>query len=177
MANTGKDKAPGPAKIKRGVKTGNIDINSALFLGRRVEQLSLLIEEQVVPVFKELGIIVPVRSCSLLTALADLEVASAADLAKYLGQSHQLVLQKIPALTRLNLLRRQVDPADKRRKVFRLTTAGMNQIQRIGQYSAFFESAYEELNAELGIDLFQIISRAIATLEERGLLERFRTIG
>ena len=82
------------------------------FLGRLSEALSQRIEEQTRPLFGEAGIIVPVRSCSLLTALRTAGEASAADLARALGQSHQLVVQKCPALLRLGLITQHADPSD-----------------------------------------------------------------
>ena len=45
------------------------DLDDITFLGRLSEALSDRIEEQTRPLFDEAGIIVPVRSCSLLTAL------------------------------------------------------------------------------------------------------------
>ena len=149
-------------------------ISSPSFLGRRAEQLSWLIEQQVIPVFEEFGIIVPVRSCSLIVALAELEVATATDLARRLQQSHQLVLQKIPALIKLRILERRPDPDDKRRKVFRLTPAGDGQVALLARHSAEFEAAYERLNTELGGDLFDLLGRAVAALEEKNLLQRIR---
>ena len=153
-----------------------LGVKRSIFLGRRTEQLSLLIEEQAIPVFEELGIIVPVRSCSLVTALAELEVASAADLAKHLGQSHQLVLQKIPALTRLKLLDRHNDPEDKRRKVFRLTAAGEKQIALLAEYATLFEKAYDVLNSEIGFNVFRVLGHAIDALENKSLSTRIREL-
>ncbi len=166
--------APG-SREKAGVAS-DISVISSSFLGRRAEQLSTLIEHQFIPIFKNLGIVVPVRSCSLLHALAELEAASAADLANRLGQSHQLVLQKIPALTRLKLLDRQTDPDDKRRKLFRLTPAGEEQVALLTQHEALFEKAYADLNAEIGVDIYQVLGQAIEALQNRGLDERISEV-
>ena len=45
------------------------DLDDISFLGRLSEALSQRIEEQTRPLFDDAGITVPVRSCSLLTAL------------------------------------------------------------------------------------------------------------
>lgn len=148
----------------------------ASFVGKRAEQLSGLIEQQVVPVFNNIGIVVPVRSCSLIIMLDELTVASAADLARRLDQSHQLILQKIPALEKLKLLERKTDPADKRRKVFRLTTKGKKQVALLNQNAGVFEEAYETLNQELGFDVFDVLGRAIAALQAKPLVNRIDEI-
>lgn len=142
------------------------------YVGKRAEQLSGLIEHQVLPVFDEIGIIVPVRSCSLMIMLEELSIASAADLARRLEQSHQLILQKIPALERQKLLERKSDPADKRRKVFRLTPKGKKQVALLKQNACLFEQAYEALNQELGVDVFDVLGRAIAALQAKDLATR-----
>ena len=104
--------------------TDTTDLDDISFLGRLSEALSQRIEEQTRPLFDDAGITIPVRSCSLLTALDAAGEASAAELARALGQSHQLVVQKCPALLRLGVITQHADPADARRKILRLTDAG-----------------------------------------------------
>jgi DNA-binding MarR family transcriptional regulator len=148
-------------------------LGDAIFLGREAETLSSLIAEQVEAVFQRLGIVIPVKSCSLLSALAESEPASAADLARALDHSHQLVLQKIPALIKLGLIHRRRDPEDARRRVFRLTEEGVAQLARLQRLEPALEQAYLELYQELGVDLREALSRAAGGLRQRSLLERF----
>ena len=143
------------------------------FLGRLSESQSQPIQEQTRPRFGEAGIIVPVRSCSLLTALRTAGEASAADLARALGQSHQLVVQKCPALLRLGLITQHADPADARRKIFRLTDAGRDQLTRIDAYSVRISDVYRTLFEEVG-DVHGAILKALDALDARPLSERFR---
>ena len=143
------------------------------FLGRLSEALSQRIEDQTRPLFGEAGSIVPVRSCSLLTALRTAGEASAADLARALGQSHQLVVQKCPALLRLGLITQHADPADARRKIFRLTDAGRDQLTRIDAYSVRISDVYRTLFEEVG-DVHGAILKALDALDARPLSERFR---
>ena len=143
------------------------------FLGRLSEALSQRIEEPTRPLFDEAGITVPVRSCSLLTALGNAGEASAADLARTLGQSHQLVVQKCPALLRLGLITQHADPADARRKIFRLTDAGRDQLTRIDAYSVRISDVYRTLFEEVG-DVHGAILKALDALDARPLSERFR---
>lgn len=148
-------------------------LNDISFLGRLSEALSQRIEEQTRPLFDDAGIIVPVRSCSLLTALGEAGEASAAELARALGQSHQLVVQKCPALLRLGVITQHVDPADARRKIFRLTTEGRLQLDRIEAYSIRISQVYRALFDEVG-DVHGAIRSALDALAERPLRERFK---
>jgi len=153
------------------ILTGLDDIS---FLGRLSEALSQRIEEQTRPLFDAAGITVPVRSCSLLTALEAAGEASAAQLARTLGQSHQLVIQKCPALLRLGLVTQHADPTDARRKMFRLTEAGRDQLRRIEEYSAKISDVYRALFEEVG-DVHGAILKALNALADKPLAERFKT--
>lgn len=147
------------------------ELDDISFLGRLSEALSTRIEEQTRPLFDAAGITVPVRSCSLLTALGAAGEATAAELARALGQSHQLVMQKCPALLRLGLITQHADPADARCKIFRLTEAGRDQLQRIEAYSVRISGVYRSLFDEVG-DVHGAILRALDALEARPLRER-----
>ena len=150
-------------------ESGNL--NDISFLGRLSEMLSLTIEEQTRELFDASGIVVPVRSCSLLVALAQAGEASAAQLARTLGHSHQLVMQKIPALLRLGLIAQEADPADGRRKLFRVTDKGRSQLASIDAYSIRISGIYRKLFDEVG-DTHRVITDTLAALEKRPLSQR-----
>ena len=149
------------------------DLDDISFLGRLSEALSQRIEEQTRPLFDDAGITVPVRSCSLLAALSAAGEASAAELARALGQSHQLVVQKCPALLRLGVITQHADPADARRKIFRLTSEGHMQLDRIEAYSVRITEVYHQLFDEVG-DVHAAIRAALDALAKKPLRERFR---
>lgn len=149
------------------------DLNDISFLGRLSEALSQRIEEQTRPLFDDAGITVPVRSCSLLTALDEAGEASAAELARALGQSHQLVIQKCPALLRLGVITQHPDPADARRKILRLTEAGREQLRRIETYSVRISGVYRSLFEEVG-DVHGAILKALDALAAKPLSDRFK---
>lgn len=152
---------------------GSTDLDDITFLGRLSEALSQRIEEQTRPLFDDAGITVPVRSCSLLTALSEAGEASAAELARALGQSHQLVIQKSPALLRLGVVTQHADPADARRKIFRLTDAGRDQLRRIDAYRVRISEVYRDLFEEVG-DVHGAILKALNALADKPLSERFK---
>ena len=141
------------------------------FLGRLSEALSTRIEEQTRPLFDAAGIVVPVKSCSLLTAIADAGEASAAELARTLGQSHQLVVQKCPALLRLGVITQHPDPHDARRKLFRQTEAGHDQLARIDAYSVTITRVYRTLFEEVG-DVHGAILKTLDALAAKPLCDR-----
>lgn len=150
------------------------DLDDISFLGRLSEALSQRIEEQTRPLFDDMGITVPVRSCSLLAALEAAGEATAAELARALGQSHQLVIQKCPALLRLGVITQHADPADARRKIFRLTAEGRRQQDRIEAYSVRISEVYRDLFDEVG-DVHSAILKALNALAGKPLAERFKT--
>ncbi|HWW55793.1 MAG TPA: MarR family winged helix-turn-helix transcriptional regulator [Sphingopyxis sp.] len=149
------------------------DLDDISFLGRLSEALSQRIEEQTRPLFEDAGITVPVRSCSLLSALNNAGEATAAELARTLGQSHQLVIQKCPALLRLGLVTQHADPNDARRKIFRLTDAGRDQLRRLDAYSARITEVYRTLFEEVG-DVHGAILKALDALADKPLAVRIR---
>jgi DNA-binding MarR family transcriptional regulator len=147
-------------------------IDQEVFLGKSADALNVLIAQQTEILFQHAGIIIPVKSCSLLSTLATLEPASAADLAQALEQSHQLVLQKIPALIQLKLIRRKNDPADARRKLISLTASGRRQLRLLQNLSPKIKDIYAKLYLELGVNLQTVLSRTVHSLLLRPLIER-----
>lgn len=150
-----------------------VPLHDPVFLGRTVERLSTLIETQSEAIFKEHGVLIPVKSCSLMTQLARLEHATAADLARALNVSHQLVLQKLPKLLRLRLISATQDLEDARKKSFRLTATGKKQIEIFIGCRDLINQAYAGLFDEVG-DLFSLTNTFIGALEKKPLSERIR---
>lgn len=157
-------------------KNNPVAIDDVVFLGRSVERLSVLIAEQSKMVFDRMGVVIPVRSCSLITVLAKLGTASASDLARELGHSHQLVMQKIPKLVSLGLIEHRNDHNDARRRVFHLTGEGVAQLEKFEQCTTLIRTAYDGLFAEVG-DVKQFIDRTADALNRRPLDERMHLSG
>lgn len=141
------------------------------FLGRLTEQLSELIEQQSAEVFKRAGIVIPVKSSSLLDAIATLGPVSVADLVRALNRSHQLIQQKIPKLLALGLVTRQPDPDDQRVVLITITDAGREQLALLRGLNASFEHAYAGMEQDAG-PVFDNIKRAITSLKDRPLIDR-----
>ena len=141
------------------------------FFGRSLETFQEILLVQAGAVFERAGITVPVRSCSLLLAIREQGNASASDLSRQLNYSHQLVLQKIPKLKKLGLISIKNDPEDKRRRIYKLTDAGKNQVERLEELMPAFSAAYEKLFKEVG-DLQQVLSDASTALQKKPLEQR-----
>lgn len=141
------------------------------FLGRLSEQLSELIEQQSAEVFRRAGLILPVKSASLLVAIATLGPVSVADLVRALDRSHQLIQQKMPKLVALGLVSRRPDPDDQRVNLIEITDRGREQLALLDRLDPGFDRAYAEMEAEAG-PVFESISRAIHALKARPLSER-----
>ena len=148
-------------------------INGKALLGKRAEDLSNLIEEQSQPIFDSLGIIVPIKSCSTLLSLFELQQASVTDLARQLDQSHQLVKQKLPKLLKLGVIQQSPDKEDKRRTLYSLTPKGEAQSQKIKEYLKQSEKLVDSISKDIGVDIFDAIDNAIKAMKERRLLDRF----
>lgn len=147
-----------------------IELNRT-FLGRLSEQLSELIEQQSAEVFKRAGLVIPVKSSSLMGAIALLGPVSVADLGRALDRSHQLIQQKIPKLATLGLIVRQPDPQDQRVILIAITDKGREQLALLDSLDAEFERAYAEMEQDAG-PVFDGIKRAIKSLQARPLIER-----
>lgn len=147
-----------------------IELNRT-FLGRLSEQLSELIEQQSAEVFKRAGLVIPVKSSSLMGAIAMLGPVSVADLGRALDRSHQLVQQKIPKLVTLGLVARQPDPDDQRITLIEITDRGREQLALLDSLDGAFERAYAEMEQDAG-PVFDGINRAIKSLKARPLIER-----
>jgi DNA-binding MarR family transcriptional regulator len=141
------------------------------FLGRLSEQLSELIEQQSAEVFKRAGIVIPVKSSSLLGAIAMLGPVSVADLVRALDRSHQLIQQKIPKLLTLDLVSRRPDPNDLRINLIEITDRGREQLALLDGLTPEFERAYAEMEQEAG-PVFDTVARAIRSLKARSLNDR-----
>lgn len=147
-----------------------IELNHT-FLGRLSEQLSELIEQQSAEVFTRAGIVIPVKSSSLLGAIATLGPVSVADLVRALDRSHQLIQQKMPKLLRLGLVSRRPDPDDQRVILIDITDRGREQLALLDGLSPEFDRAYAEMEEDAG-PVFDGINRAISALKSRPLIDR-----
>jgi DNA-binding MarR family transcriptional regulator len=144
---------------------------SRTFLGLLSEQLSDLIEQQSTEVFRRAGLVIPVKSSSLLGAIASLGPVSISDLVRALNRSHQLIQQKMPKLVALGLITRRPDPEDQRAVLIEITEKGRQQLALLDGLTQAFERAYAGMEEDSG-PVFDGIARAIQALKARPLIDR-----
>lgn len=144
---------------------------SRTFLGRLSEQLSELIEQQSAEVFKRAGLVIPVKSSSLLGAIATLGPVSVSDLVRALNRSHQLIQQKMPKLVTLGLVTRRPALDDQRIILIEITDKGREQLTLLDGLAQAFDRAYAEMEEDAG-PVFDGINRAISALKSRPLIDR-----
>lgn len=141
------------------------------FLGRLSEQLSDLIEQQSAQVFERAGIIIPVKSSSLMGAIARLGPVSIAELVRAMDRSHQLIQQKMRKLLALGLVSQRPSPDDQRVNLIELTELGREQLTLLDGLDDAFQRAYAEMETDAG-PVFDAIDRAIISLKSRPLIDR-----
>jgi len=152
--------------------TDEINTVARSFIGKLADDLGTLISVQIKPIYDSLGIIVPVKSCSIIHCLNQYGQSSLADLSKSLNQSHQLVKQKLPKLLKLHLISVEKDYDDKRRMLYQLTELGAFQAKLLNENS--LEKVYQNLSLEVNADLYAVLTAAINGLKEKDLLTRFQ---
>ncbi len=141
------------------------------FIGKQADDLSNLIREQVKPIYESLGIVVPVKSCSIIHYLNKFDDLSVTDLAKHLKQSHQLIKQKLPKMQKLGLIESRSDKNDKRRTTYHLTEFGKKQANLLNENSLI--NIYKSLSEEINANLHEVLNNAINGLKQKDLLARF----
>jgi DNA-binding MarR family transcriptional regulator len=143
------------------------------YLGKRLQDLLDLTHVQMQKVYEKNGLSIRVQGSSTLQALGPDERLSLADLARKLGQPHQLIAQRIERLLKAGLVSKAPDPADRRRSEYRLTDEGKRQWMILDRLMHEAGTVNEELFREIGTDLVDALERARDRLETRGLHDRF----
>lgn len=150
----------------------SISTNKA-FLAKRVFDLHLLILKQAEQVYQSKGMIFPVAVSSTILFFASVKSTSLAQIAKALGQPHQLISQRIKILLKLNMIVSSPDKKDKRRTLYKLTNLGKKHASLLDDYCIEAEIAFNDLSEELGIDLHQLLNKTCEALEKKPFAHRF----
>lgn len=149
---------------------------SRAFLPNQLERLVDLATTQGETLLADAGLEFPSRAVSTVLLLGERGERSTADIADTLKQAHQVVTQRVELLMNKGLVERIADPADKRRKVLKLTATGEGQYQRLRRTLALADAAFAELNAELGCDLQALVARISDALKDTPIAERVQAL-
>lgn len=145
---------------------------SGAFLANRLNHLADLISLQGDELLNEAGLDMPSRTVSLMLLVGERGQLSAADAASLLGQPHQLVTQRIEALLDLDLIVRQSDSGDGRRKILMLSENGKDQYARLGACLLKASNIFDALFSEIECDLSNAAGKAVDALNSMSLLQR-----
>ena len=148
----------------------------AAFIANQLERLAEQIVGQGNDMLEAAGIAFPSRAVSTVLYVGEHEPASTADIARALGQPHQVATQRVDLLIQLGIVERIDDPDDGRRKLLRLTAEGRDQFKVLTDRLEKAGQAFEALFAEIGCDLSAASQRAADALRKTSLLSRMKAI-
>ncbi len=149
-------------------------LNKKAYLGKLAQDLLHLSSNQVIEVYAQRGIEIPVEVSSTLNHLYNNENVALADVATALDIPHQLASQRIQKLMRRDLVEKQSDPKDMRRSVLTLTSKGQQQAVLLIECMNDMAIIYGALYEEIGCDLPQVLKEAIDALKNKSLTDRFK---
>ena len=144
------------------------------FIAYQLERLAEQIVAQGNDMLDAAGITFPSRAVSTVLFIGEHQPTSTADIARALGQPHQVATQRVDLLIRLGIVERIDDPDDGRRKLLRLTRQGAAQFEVLTAQLAEAGLAFEALFEELGCNLSAVIQRAADSLLNAPLLARMK---
>tara|TARA_R110000782_G_C14795521_1_gene411324 strand:- start:1321 stop:1806 length:486 start_codon:yes stop_codon:yes gene_type:complete len=144
------------------------------FIAYQLERLTELIVAQGNDMLDAAGITFPSRAVSTVLFIGEHQPTSTADIARALGQPHQVATQRVDLLIQFGIVERVDDPEDGRRKLLRLTGKGADQFRTLTARLAKAGQAFEALFAEIGCDLPAVLQRAADALRAAPLLTRMK---
>ncbi len=147
---------------------------SEAFVGARALRLTDIIGKQGDDFFREAGLVAPSRAISTILFIDHNGPSSLVEIAKALGEQHQLTAQRTTLLEDLLIVTRKPDPNDQRRKTFHLTDRGLREASLIEERCREAIEVFNDLNKELGFDMSAALEMGRKALAQRSLLERHR---
>ncbi|MEO9467484.1 hypothetical protein [Parasphingorhabdus sp.] len=145
------------------------------FVGARALRLTELIGRQGDEFFQDVGLTAPSRTTSTILFIDHNGPSSLVEIARGLGEQHQLTAQRTTLLEDLSIIKRKPDPNDQRRKIFHLTKRGAAEVVLIEARCREAINVFDDLNNELGFNLGVALDAAQKALSQRSMMERLKT--
>ncbi len=142
------------------------------FIGARAQRLANLVSEQGESFFRSAGSVTPVRCVSALLYLGANGPASVVEIARALGEQHQLTAHRMDQLEKLSLVRREPDASDRRRKTYHLTRRGNRETGLIKERCERAVEVFARLDEEIGFKLSEMLDAAFTALSEKSIEDR-----
>ena len=143
------------------------------YTAKKLLDLAFLIQAQVTKVYARNGMVFPVSCSSTLLHLSKSGPASVTEVARALEHPHQTVAQHLATLSKLQVIEKRTDAADRRRTEYFLTEFGEAQASLLHQYNVEAAAVFEGLDTDIGADLGDLLDRAMAALNARPMDDRF----
>lgn len=143
------------------------------FLGLAASRIVDVLMTTGTPLARERGIDVPARSMSTVLLLEQSPL-TVTELAEAIGITHAGAIKNTKVLIDMGLAERTDDPADARRKPLRLTEKGFATAGEIAAFMVEVQAVYSDLQDEIGIDVYDGLTRMESALRDRSLAQRFR---
>ncbi len=147
---------------------------SAAFLGYRAGALLEILSDQGDTYLRNAGLSFPARANSTIMLIDAHKNISIADITNELQQPHQLVAQRVALLIDKGLVLKVADPQDGRRNILKLTKKGKREVACLRACLDGAICAFEELFEELGVDLNDVIEKAVRAFQKVSLEERVK---
>ena len=146
------------------------------YLGKRLQDLLTLAHSQMKTVYEKNGLKIPVEGSSTLHILAPGKRMALTEIARALGQSHQLIAQRLGKLRSLDLIEQLAHPDDKRCTLYTLTPAGEEEWRRLDQLMATTAEVNRGLYEQIGCNLVEALDAATKALERDTYPARFEAV-
>ncbi len=154
-------------------KNNPAGLNRKAYLGKLALDLVHLSSEQVLAVYAERGLLIPVEASSTLSYLNQHDNSALSNIGAALEIPHQLAAQRVSKLMQLGLLKKRPDKNDGRRSVLELSKLGKQQAEILLQCMEDMAVIYEQIYREIECDLPAKLQSAIDALKNKNLLTRF----
>ncbi len=145
---------------------------SKTIFGLQIRRASDLIGEQGREAFWRSGIELDAKLISLVVTLHESSAQSSSDLATKTGLSRQLVESRLRALETEGYVTSAVSKDDARKRVFSLSRRKRAEVEEAVSMMRDFETVYDALWREIGVDLGDALPKLERALHARPLLAR-----
>ena len=135
-------------------------------LGTLLRHLIELLDGDVEQAYRDLGLPYRPRFTPVVRALMESEPRSIRDIADHSGLTHSAVSQTVAEMSRAGLVSLVRDKADGRARLARLTERCRGMLPRLKRQWDATNSAAEGLDQELSGSLREVVTEAIAALEQ-----------
>ena len=143
-----------------------------LALGSRLKRLSDRFMQETARIYQSQRLGFEPSWFTVTSFLSKNGPASIQDISAALNVSHPAVIQVANQMTAKNLIETSKDPDDKRKRILKLSSEGIQLFESLRPVLENIEDSVKEIINTTGYDLLHVIERIESALEEKSLYER-----